>query len=419
MSALKVYNFHTNFGHRLAFAQIKLDFMTRFRGIEVIYDRFLPIERTIFSEEHEMFRTNVRRFMQDFVIPNLEKWNKQCYPDRDVWREAGKHGFLCVTMPEKYGGAGADRKYSAILIEEQQRANAAGPGLVMHSEIVAGYIERFGNDRQKQKWLPEMARGEVIGSLAMTEPRGGSDLRAISTRAVADGDDYLINGSKTFITNGYITDLIIVAAKTDQKDGSSGLSLFLVEADRNGVSKSQPLDKVGQKAQDAAELFFDGVRIPKGNLLGNEGEGLRYLMQELAWERLMIAIRAVAGCEIALESTVDYTKSREAFGQKLLDFQNTKFKLAECKTKTQIARVYIDRCIELGAVGRLSAEAAAMAKWWCTELQNRVLDECVQLHGGYGYMLEYPVARAWIDARAQMIYGGTNEIMKEIISRSF
>lgn len=366
-----------------------------------------------------MFRSNVRRFMQDSVIPNLDKWNKQGHPDRKVWLEAGKHGFLCVTTPEQYGGAGADRKYSAVLIEEQQRANAAGPGFVMHSEIVAGYIERFGDELQKKTWLPKMTRGEIIGSLAMTEPRGGSDLRAISTRAVVDGDDYLINGAKTFITNGYITDLVIVAAKTDQKDGKSGLSLFLVEADRKGVSKSPPLDKIGQKAQDAAELFFDGVRVPKANLLGVAGEGLSYLMQELAWERLMIAIRAVAGCEIALETTVDYTRSREAFGQKLLDFQNTKFKLAECKSKTQIARVYVDRCIELASAGQLSAEASAMAKWWCTELQNRVLDDCVQLHGGYGYMLEYPVARAWIDARAQMIYGGTNEIMKEIISRSF
>jgi acyl-CoA dehydrogenase len=366
-----------------------------------------------------MFRSNVRRFMQDFVIPNLDKWNKQGHPDREVWLEAGKRGFLCVTTPEQYGGAGADRKYSAVLIEEQQRANAAGPGFVMHSEIVAGYIERFGNELQKTTWLPQMARGEIIGSLAMTEPRGGSDLRAISTRAVVDGDDYLINGAKTFITNGYITDLIIVAAKTEQKDGTNSLSLFLVEADRKGVSKSLPLDKIGQKAQDAAELFFDGVRIPKANLLGVAGQGLTYLMQELAWERLMIAIRAVAGCEVALETTVDYTKSREAFGQKLINFQNTKFKLAECKSKAQIARVYVDRCIELAADGQLNPEAAAMAKWWCTELQNRLLDECVQLHGGYGYMLEYPVARAWIDARAQMIYGGTNEIMKEIISRSF
>ncbi len=380
---------------------------------------FLPIERTIFTDEHELFRTNVRRFMQDSVIPNLDKWNKQCHTDREVWLEAGKHGFLCLTTPEKYGGAGADRKYSAVMIEEQQRANAAGPGFVMHSEIVAGYIERFGDEAQKETWLPRLARGEVIGSLAMTEPRGGSDLRAISTRAVAIGDDYILNGTKTFITNGYITDLIIVAAKTEQEDGGSNLSLFLVEADRDGVSKSLPLDKVGQKAQDAAELFFDDVRIPRGNLLGRQSEGLRYLIQELAWERLMIAIRAIAGCEVALESTIDYTKSREAFGKKLIDFQNTKFKLAECKTKTQIARVYIDRCIELACAGTLSAEASAMAKWWCTELQNRVLDECVQLHGGYGYMLEYPVARAWTDARAQMIYGGTNEIMKEIISRSF
>ncbi|MFA5964598.1 MAG: acyl-CoA dehydrogenase family protein [Sphingomonas sp.] len=380
---------------------------------------FLPIERTIFSSEHEVFRAAVRRFMRDEVIPNLDKWNEQCHPDREVWLEAGKQGLLCVTTPPEYGGAGADRKYSAILIEEQQRANAAGPGFVMHSEIVAGYILRFGTEEQKETWLPRMARGEVIGSLAMTEPRGGSDLRAITTRANRIGDEYVINGAKTFITNGYIADLIILAAKTDQPDGSSGLSLFLVEADRAGVSKSQPLEKVGQKSQDAVELFFDDVRIPRSNLLGRQGEGLRTLMQELAWERLMIAIRAVAGCEVALEITVDYTKSRQAFGKSLMEFQNTKFKLAECKTKTQIARVYIDKCIELAVEGELSAEASAMAKWWCTELQNRVLDECVQLHGGYGYMLEYPVARAWTDARAQMIYGGTNEIMKEIISRSF
>ena len=380
--------------------------------------QFYPIERGIFAEEHELFRTNVRRFMQESVVPNLDKWNKQCHTDRDVWLEAGRHGFLCITTPEQYGGSGADRKFSAVLIEEQQRANAAGPGFVMHSEIVAGYIERFGTEAQKQNWLPKMTRGEVIGSLAMTEPRGGSDLRAISTRAVADGDDFVINGAKTFITNGYIADLIIVAAKTREEEGSSGLSLFLVEADLKGVNKSMPLDKVGQKAQDAVEFFFDDVRVPKENLLGTEGKGLRHLMQELAWERLMIAIRSVAGCEIALEWTVDYVKSRDAFGQKLIKFQNTKFKLAECKTKTQMARVYIDHCIELACAGRLDPEASAMAKWWCTELQNRVLDECVQLHGGYGYMLEYPVARAWTDARAQMIYGGTNEIMKEIISRN-
>ncbi|WP_417320984.1 acyl-CoA dehydrogenase family protein [Emcibacter sp.] len=380
---------------------------------------FLPIERTIFTSEHDMFRNTVRRFMHDEVIPNLDKWNKQNHPDREVWLEAGKHGLLCVTTPPEYGGAGADRKYSAVLIEEQQRANAAGPGFVMHSEIVAGYIERYGTEEQKQNWLPKMARGEVIGALAMTEPRGGSDLRSIATRANPIGNEYVINGNKTFITNGYVCDLIIVAARTDQPDGTSGLSLFLVEADQEGVTKSLPLDKVGQKSQDAVELFFDDVRIPKENLLGQLGKGLNHLMQELAWERLMIAIRAVAGCEIALENTVDYTKTRNAFGKSLLEFQNTKFKLAECKTKTQIARVYIDKCIDLATGKGLSAEASAMAKWWCTELQNRVLDECVQLHGGYGYMLEYPIARAWTDARAQMIYGGTNEIMKEIISRSF
>ena len=379
----------------------------------------LPIQRTLFSDEHEIFRQSVRRFMRDEVIPNLDQWNRQGHPGREVWLAAGRQGLLCVTTPPEYGGAGADRKFSAVLIEEQQRANAAGPGFVMHSEIVAGYLTRFGTEEQKQKWLPAMARGEVIGSLAMTEPRGGSDLRAIATRANRVGDEYVINGAKTFITNGYITDLIVVAAKTDKSDGSSGLSLILVEAERAGLKKSQPLEKVGQKAQDAAELFFDDVKVPKSNLLGEEGKGLHYLMAELAWERLMIAIRAVAGCEIALETTVDYTKSRDAFGSRVIDFQNTKFKLAECKTKTQIARVYIDHCIELAVRGELDAEASAMAKWWCTELQNRVLDECVQLHGGYGYMLEYPVARAWADARAQMIYGGTNEIMKEIISRSF
>ncbi|MEQ8743146.1 acyl-CoA dehydrogenase family protein [Parasphingorhabdus sp.] len=381
-------------------------------------NNFLSIERTIFEEEHEIFRSSVRRFMREHVIPNLDKWNRQGHPDRDVWLEAGKHGLLCVTIPPEYGGAGADRKYSTVLIEEQQRANAAGPGFVMHSEIVAGYIYRFGTEEQKQKWLPKMARGELIGSLAMTEPRGGSDLRAISTKASRMEGDYVINGAKTFITNGYITDLTIVALKTDKNDGSSGLSLIVVEADREGFQKSQPLEKVGQKSQDAAELFFDDVRVPQANLLGEEGKGLHYLMQELAWERLMIAIRAVAGCEVALQNTVDYTKSRSAFGQNLIEFQNTKFKLAECKTKTQVARVFVDHCIALAVEGKLDPESSAMAKWWCTELQNRVLDECVQLHGGYGYMLEYPVARAWTDARAQMIYGGTNEIMKEIISRS-
>jgi acyl-CoA dehydrogenase len=356
--------------------------------------------------------------MHEHVVPHIEAWMEQGHTDRDVWLEAGRQGLLCITIPEAYGGAGVDRKFSAIVIEEQQRANAYGPGFAMHSEIVAGYIERFGASALKKTWLPKMARGETIGALAMTEPKGGSDLKAISTRAVADGDDYVINGAKTFITNGYLADLIIVAAKTDPDAGSRGLSLFLVEGDRPGLSRSKPLRKVGQKAQDAAEIYFDDVRVPKSNMLAERGDGMRCLMKELAWERLMIAIRAVAGCEVALEMTADYVKSRIVFGKALLSFQNTRFKLAECKTKTQVARVYVDQCLELAAEHKLDSEASAMAKWWCTELQNRVLDECVQLHGGYGYMLEYPIARAWADARAQMIYGGTNEIMKEIIARS-
>jgi alkylation response protein AidB-like acyl-CoA dehydrogenase len=320
-------------------------------------------------------------------------------------------------MPEEYGGAGADRKYSAILIEEQARINAAGPGFPMHSDIVAPYILRFGSPEQKAQWLPKMARGEAIGSIGMTEPGAGSDLKKIKTSAQRVGDEWVINGSKIFITNGFITDLIVLVAKTDPTLGSKGISLFLVEADRAGFSKGQPLKKVGQQAQDTAEIFLDNVRVPVTNLLGQEGKGFGYLMEELAWERLMIAIRSVAGAVEAIEQTVAYTKERQAFGQSVIEFQNSRFKLAECKTKTQIARVYTDQCLDLVSRGELDPEAAAMAKWWCTELQNRVLDECVQLHGGYGYILDYPIARAWTDARAQMVYGGTNEIMKEIIGR--
>ena len=287
----------------------------------------------------------------------------------------------------------------------------------MHSDIVAPYILRFGSPEQKAQWLPKMARGEAIGSIGMTEPGAGSDLKKIKTTAQRVGDEWVINGSKIFITNGFITDLIVLVAKTDPTLGSKGISLFLVEADRAGFSKGQPLNKIGQQAQDTAEIFLNNVRVPATNLLGQEGKGFGYLMEELAWERLMIAIRSVAGAVEAIEQTVAYTKERQAFGQSVIEFQNSRFKLAECKTKTQIARVYADHCLDLVSRGELDPEAAAMAKWWCTELQNRVLDECVQLHGGYGYILDYPIARAWTDARAQMIYGGTNEIMKEIIGR--
>ena len=377
----------------------------------------MPIQRTIFSEEHELFRSSVRRFMEEEIAPHMDRWRQQGYVDRELWRRAGETGLLCVTMPEEYGGAGADRKYSAILIEEQARINAAGPGFPMHSDIVAPYILRFGSPEQKAQWLPKMARGEAIGSIGMTEPGAGSDLKKIKTTAQRVGDEWVINGSKIFITNGFITDLIVLVAKTDPTLGSKGISLFLVEADRAGFSKGQPLNKVGQQAQDTAEIFLSNVRVPATNLLGQEGKGFGYLMEELAWERLMIAIRSVAGAVEAIEQTVTYTKERQAFGQSVIEFQNSRFKLAECKTKTQIARVYVDYCLDLVSRGELDPEAAAMAKWWCTELQNRVLDECVQLHGGYGYILDYPIARAWTDARAQMIYGGTNEIMKEIIGR--
>jgi len=377
----------------------------------------MPIQRTIFSEEHELFRSSVRRFMEAEIAPHMDRWRQQGYVDRELWRLAGETGLLCVTMPEEYGGAGADRKYSAILIEEQARINAAGPGFPMHSDIVAPYILRFGSPEQKAQWLPKMARGEAIGSIGMTEPGAGSDLKKIKTSAQRVGDEWVINGSKIFITNGFITDLIVLVAKTDPTLGSKGISLFLVEADRAGFSKGQPLKKVGQQAQDTAEIFLDNVRVPVTNLLGQEGKGFGYLMEELAWERLMIAIRSVAGAVEAIEQTVAYTKERQAFGQSVIEFQNSRFKLAECKTKTQIARVYADHCLDLVSRGELDPEAAAMAKWWCTELQNRVLDECVQLHGGYGYILDYPIARAWTDARAQMVYGGTNEIMKEIIGR--
>ncbi len=378
----------------------------------------MPIVRRVFSEEHEAFRSSVRRFMEAEIAPNMDRWMDQGHVDRKVWLRAGELGFLCTTIPEEYGGAGADRKFSAVLIEEQQRVNAVGPGFVMHSEIVASYIARYGSVEHKRHWLPMMVRGEVIGSLGMTEPGGGSDLQQIATSARRVGDEFVINGSKTFITNGLLTDLIVLCVKTDPALGAKGVSLILVEADRAGFRKGKLLNKIGQKAQDTAEIYFDDVRVPVSNLLGEEGKGFSYLMQELAWERLIIAIRAVAGAIDAVEQTVNYTRERKAFGKQVIDFQNTKFKLAECKTEAQIARVFIDSCLDSVCRGELSPEASAMAKWWCTELQNRVLDACLQLHGGYGYILDYPIARAWADARAQMIYGGTNEIMKEIIGRN-
>ncbi|MEM6416090.1 MAG: acyl-CoA dehydrogenase family protein [Pseudomonadota bacterium] len=377
------------------------------------------IHRTIFSDEHLMFRDNFRKFVEKEIVPHHARWEEQQHVDRSLWQKAGEQGFLCTEIPDQYGGAGADRYVSAIIIEELARVGASGPGFTLHSDIVAPYIFNYGNEDQKNAFLPAMARGEMIGAIAMTEPGTGSDLQAIKTTAVEDGDEFVINGSKIFISNGYMADFAIVVAKTgDVKGGADQMSLLLVEANRKGFAKEKPLKKVGMKAQDTAVLHFSDVRVPKSNLLGASGGAFMMLMTELAWERLMLAIGCVAGAETVLEETIKYTNEREAFGRPISKFQNTKFKLAEMKTETTIARVFIDKCMQLEAEKKLSVDTAAMAKYWTSELVCRVVDEAVQLHGGYGYMWEYLVGRAYADARVQRIYAGTTEIMKEIISRS-
>jgi alkylation response protein AidB-like acyl-CoA dehydrogenase len=376
------------------------------------------IPRTLFSAEHETFRDSVRRFMAEEVAPHDERWQEQGFADKDVWRKAGAHGFLCPTMPEEYGGSGADKLYSVILMEEQARANNSSLGFGLHSEIVAPYLLNYGSQALKMKYLPKMASGEMIGAIAMSEPGAGSDLQAVKTSAVRRGDVFVLNGSKTFITNGWNCDLVIVVAKTDPAKGAKGTSLLLVDTTMKGFSKGKRLKKVGLKGQDTAELFFDNVEVPAQNLLGQENNGFIYLMQELPWERLQIAIGAAAKCEAAIEWTRDYVNERKAFGKPVASFQNTRFKLAELATEAQIARVFVDRCIELLMAKSLDTATASMAKYWVTELEGKVMDECVQLHGGYGFMWEFPIARAYADARVQRIYGGTNEIMKEVISRS-
>ena len=378
------------------------------------------IPRTLFSAEHEDFRKTVKRFFAEEVVPHREAWEAQRHVDRKLWNKAGELGLLCATMPEEFGGLGVDRLYSVILMEEQSYAGDSGVGFSLHSDIVANYLNNFGTPEQKQEWLPRMATGEIVGAIAMTEPGTGSDLQSVKTTAVLDGDHYLLNGSKIFITNGYLSDLVVVVAKTGNSgEGAKDISLLLVDAKSEGFTKGQPLKKVGMHAQDTCELFFKDVRVPKKNLLGpREGMGFVMLMQELAWERLMIAITSIAGAEAALKHTLDYTKGRKVFGKPVAAYQNTRFKLAEMKAELAIGRVYIDRCIELTLKKKLGVDDAATAKYWASDLMCKVIDECVQLHGGYGYMLEYPIARAWIDARAQRIYGGTNEIMKELIART-
>ena len=378
-----------------------------------------PIPRTLFEPEHEQFRESLGRFLEAEVLPNLGRYEAQGFIDREVWRKGGAAGFLCPTMPEEYGGAGADRRYSVVVFEETARRGAVGLlGWSLHSDIVAPYLLHYGAEAVKRAWLPRMATGEAIGAIAMTEPGAGSDLQSIATRAVRDGDHYRLSGSKTFITNGWHCDLVVVAAKTDPAQGARGTSLFVVDTASPGFTKGRPLEKVGLKAQDTAELFMDDVRVPAANRLGEEGRGFACLMQELPWERLQIAITAVALAEGVLEETIAYCRDRKAFGKPLLDFQNTRFALAEAKTELQAARVFVDRCIELVLAGTLDAATASMAKYWCSDLQCKVIDACVQLHGGNGYMREYAVARGWADARASRIYGGTNAIITEVVQGS-
>jgi alkylation response protein AidB-like acyl-CoA dehydrogenase len=391
----------------------------------IMADAYVPkpvapmMPRTLFNEDHEAFRATARRFFETEIAPYHEKWEEQQHLDRDLWNKAGELGMLCPTMPEEYGGSGVDRLYSMIMMEEQARVGDSASGFSLHSDIVANYILNFGNDDQKKNWLPKMASGEAVTAIAMTEPGTGSDLQRIKTTAKLEGDHYVVNGSKIFITNGYLCDMAVVAVKTgDASQGAQSVSLMIIEADRDGFTKGKPLKKVGMKGQDTCELFFDNVKVPKENLLGAEGMGFIMLMKELAWERMMIAIICASGAEFALATTVEYVKEREAFGKPVAAFQNTRFKLAEMRSEIQIARTYVDKCMELVLENALTPEAACAAKYWVSDLLSKVVDECVQLHGGYGYMLEYPIARAYIDTRANRIYGGTNEIMKLLIGRS-
>ncbi|MBP0620392.1 acyl-CoA dehydrogenase family protein [Cupriavidus consociatus] len=377
----------------------------------------MDIQRTIFRDDHEMFRITVRRFLERECLPRQAEWDKAGKVDRETWLKAGREGLLCVTLPTEYGGGGGDFGHSAIFNEEQARAGISGPGFGVHSDIIAPYIARIGNEEQKQRWLPKVCSGETILAIGMTEPGTGSDLKAIRTTAIREGDEYVINGSKTFISNGLNADLIIMICKTDPSAGSRGVSLIVVEADREGFRRGRKLDKVGQHAQDTAELFFDNVRVPVANLLGEEGKGFGYLMAELPQERLSIAISAAAKLEVSLEHTLAYVKDRKAFNQTVWDFQNTKFKLADIKAQAIAVRLMIDHYLGEHIRRRLTLEEAAVAKLYATEALGQALDQMVQLHGGYGYMLEYPVARAFADSRVTRIYGGTSEVMRELISR--
>ena len=380
-------------------------------------------DRPILTDEHEAFRRTVRSFIEKEVAPHHAQWEQDGQVSREVWTRAGAQGLLCFDVAEAYGGPGVrDFRYNLVLAEEMTKAGAHGPGFPVHTDIIVPYLSTLGSEEQKQRWLPGCVSGETITAIAMTEPGAGSDLQGIRTSAVDKGDHYVVNGSKTFISNGVMADLVIVVARTDtQTDGGlghKGISLVVVERGMEGFERGRNLDKVGLHAQDTSELFFDNVVVPKENLLGEEGGGFLYLMQNLPQERLSIAMMAAAACEAVLDMCLAYVKEREAFGRPIGKFQNTRFTIAEMATEAHIARVFVDDCVRLHNLGELDAKGASMAKWWTTELQKKIVDQGLQLFGGYGYMREYPIAKAFMDSRVQTIYGGTTEIQKEIIGRS-
>ena len=374
------------------------------------------MRRQIFTAEHEAFRDLARTFLAKEVVPHHERWEAAGVVDREVWLAAGRAGLLGFFVPEEYGGGGVtDLRYSAVLTEESARAGASGPAFALHNDIIGPYLTDLATEEQKRRWLPGFCTGEIITAIAMTEPGAGSDLQGMRTTAIRDGDEYVLNGQKTFISNGILADLVIVVARTDPAAGHKGISLLVVERGMPGFERGRNLDKIGQKAQDTAELFFADVRVPAANLLGEEGHGFAYLMRNLPAERLSIAVGAMAAAEVVFDLTLQYCKTRQAFGRPIGSFQHNRFVLAEMATEMELGRTFVDRCL---VEPELTAETAAMAKWWCTELQKRVVDRCLQLHGGYGYMIEYPIAKAYLDSRISTIYGGTTEIMKEVIGRS-
>ncbi len=374
--------------------------------------------RAVYDEEHHIFRDSVRKFFTTEATPNAAEWSKNGIVPREFWNKAGAAGILCPGLPEEYGGIGADYRVNCIINEEQVYNRAGGAGLAVHSDIVAPYLLHYGTEEIKQNFLPKMVTGEMVGAIAMTEPGTGSDLQSVRTTAVKDGDEYVINGSKTFISNGQNCDFVIVVAKTDPREGAKGTSLIIVEATREGFKRGRNLEKIGQHSSDTSELFFDDVRVPVANLIGHENAGFMYLMKELPQERLSIGIIAMAGAQRAFDITNDYIKERKAFGRPIANFQNTRFKMAEMKTEIEVGWAFVDQCLSRHVKGELDAVGGAMSKLWCSEMQGRVVDQCLQFHGGYGFMAEYEISHHYTDSRVQRIYGGTSEIMKELIGRS-